>query len=112
MAEPLAPRPRPQLRVIVGGATESPPSYSDAELFEGIAAGDDRVAAALYRRLVPGIEAALDSLLGRREARSQVLIQGSFERIVLTLSDRRYAEACSLSTWSTVLAVQVALPAL
>ncbi|HVZ35437.1 MAG TPA: sigma factor-like helix-turn-helix DNA-binding protein [Polyangiaceae bacterium] len=112
MAEPLAPRPRPALRVIAGGATGTPPSYTDGELFEGIAAGDERIGAALYRRLMPTLEHGLDTVLGRREARSLALIQASFERIVFTLAERRYAEVCSLDTWATALTVQVALPAL
>jgi RNA polymerase sigma factor (sigma-70 family) len=112
MAEPLAPRPRPALRVIAGGATGTPPSYTDAELFEGIAAGDERIGAALYRRLMPTLEHGLDTVLGRREARSVALIQASFERIVFTLAERRYAEVCGLNTWVTALTVQVALPAL
>ena len=112
MAEPLAPRPRPQLRLLSGGLPASEPSYSDPELFEGIAEGDERVASALYRRLLPDVEAALLAVLERRDARHDELVQHSFERMVLTISRRRYAEACNLNTWAGAVAAQVALGAL
>jgi RNA polymerase sigma-70 factor, ECF subfamily len=112
MAEPLAPRPRPQLRLLAGGAPAAEPAYTDPELFEGIAQGDERVAATLYRRLLPDIEAALLSILQRRDAKHDELVQLSFERMLLVISRRRYAEACNLSTWASAVAAQVALATL
>jgi RNA polymerase sigma-70 factor (ECF subfamily) len=101
------------LRAIVGGAAASrAPAYTDEELFEGIANGDERIASEIYRRLLPAVEAALYRILGRREPEHEDLVQTSFEQIISTLSQRRYAQACSLNTWASTLAAHVALKAL
>jgi RNA polymerase sigma-70 factor (ECF subfamily) len=105
-------RQRPLLRAIEGGATKPPPSYTDSELFEGIANGDERIARELYRRLLPAVEGALYRVLGRREADHEDLVQSSFEQIILTLSQRRYAQACSLNTWASTIAAHIALKSL
>lgn len=112
MAEPLAPRPRPQLRVLTGGAPEAEPSYSDPELFECISRGEERVASSLYRKLLPEMELSLLAVLERRDARRDALVQTSFERMIVSISRRRYAEACSLNTWACAVSAQVALQAL
>jgi RNA polymerase sigma-70 factor (ECF subfamily) len=95
-----------------GAAAQRPPAYTDEELFEGIANGDERIAAEIYRRLLPAVEAALYRILGRREPEHEDLVQSSFEQIISTLSQRRYAQACSLNTWASTLAAHVALKAL
>lgn len=122
VSEPLVPKRRPALRAIPGGGSSTvttgvvpahtTAAYTDVELFEGIARGDERVAAELYRRLLPAVEATLYRVLGRREAEHEDLVQSSFEQIILTLSERRYAQACSLRTWASTLTAHVALKAL
>lgn len=105
---------RPVLRAITGGASaaQAAPVYTDAQLFEGIAAGDERIARELYRRLLPAVEGALYRVLGRREHDHEDLVQSSFEQIVLTLAQRRYAQACSLNTWASTIAAHIALKSL
>ena len=105
---------RPLLRAITGGAGASRPApdYTDAELFEGIVDGDERIARELYRRLLPAVESALYRVLGRREHDHEDLVQTSFEQIILTLAQRRYAQACSLNTWASTIAAHVALKSL
>ena len=105
---------RPFLRAIPGGANagQPVPAYTDTELFEGIASGDERIARELYRRLLPSVEAALYRVLGRREHDHEDLVQSSFEQIVITLSQRRYAQACSLNTWASTIAAHIALKSL
>lgn len=104
---------RPFLRAISGGANATAvPAYTDTELFEGIASGDERIARELYRRLLPSVEAALYRVLGRRENDHEDLVQSSFEQIVITLSQRRYAQACSLNTWASTIAAHIALKSL
>lgn len=112
VSDPVIPKRRPVLRAIRGGGAASAAAYSDSELFEGIANGNERVAAELYRRLLPAVEAALYRVLGRREPEHEDLVQISFEQIIMTLSERRYAQACSLNTWASTLAAHVALKAL
>lgn len=115
VSEPLVPKPRPVLRAIAGGSARAgsvAPAYTDEELFEGIGQGDERIAAELYRRLLPAVEATLFRVLGRREAEHEDLVQSSFEQIILTLSERRYAQACSLKTWASTITAHVALKTL
>jgi RNA polymerase sigma-70 factor (ECF subfamily) len=84
----------------------------DEWLVDGIVSGDQTVAVELYRRLLPVVEATLLRVMGRRESDHEDLVQISFEQIILTLSERRYAQACSLKTWASTLAAHVALKAL
>ncbi len=113
VSDPVIPKPRLALRAIRGGAgAGATATYSDTELFEGIARGDERIAAEIYRRLLPAVEAALYRVFGRREPEHEDLVQSSFEQVILTLSQRRYAQACSLNTWASTLAAHVALKAL
>jgi len=111
-ARAVTPKRRPFLRAITGGATPQPPAYTDTELFEGIAGGDERIARELYRRLLPAVESALYRVLGRREHDHEDLVQSSFEQIISTLAQRRYAQACSLNTWASTIAAHIALKSL
>jgi RNA polymerase sigma-70 factor (ECF subfamily) len=96
-----------------GGETEPRRAEpSDESLVEGIIRGDEQVATDLYRRLLPVVEATLVRVLGQRESDHEDLVQISFEQIILTLSSRRYAQACSLKTWASTLTAHVALKSL
>jgi RNA polymerase sigma-70 factor (ECF subfamily) len=116
VSEPLAPKLRPHLRAIPGGSARTSAAavatYSDEQLFEGIARGDERISAEVYRRLLPTVEATLFRVLGRREPEHEDFVQSSFEQIILTLSERRYAQACSLKTWASTISAHVALKVL
>jgi RNA polymerase sigma-70 factor (ECF subfamily) len=85
---------------------------SEADLFEGIVRGDEKIAVVLYRHVLPAVEATLLRVFGRREADHEDLVQIVFEQIILTLSKRRYAQACSLKTWASSIAANVALKSL
>jgi RNA polymerase sigma-70 factor, ECF subfamily len=116
VSEPLVPKGRPVLRAIPGGSARgagpTAAAYTDEELFDGIARGDERIAAEVYRRLLPAVEATLYRVLGRREPEHEDLVQSSFEQIIVTLSERRYAQACSLKTWASTITAHVALKTL
>src|SRR6185295_14607746 len=84
----------------------------DAELFEGILRGDERVAVELYHRLLPAIEASLVRVLGRRDPDHEDLVQIAFEQLILTLTRQSYAQVCNLKTWASSIAAHVALKAL
>jgi DNA-directed RNA polymerase specialized sigma24 family protein len=99
--------------VLAGGASEAAEAtFSDPELFECIARGEERAASALYRKLLPEVEQALLAVLERRDARHDELVQRSFERMIARISRRRYAEACGLSSWARAVSAHVALIAL
>jgi RNA polymerase sigma-70 factor (ECF subfamily) len=86
--------------------------FSDDMLIEAVVAGDSRVAGQLYSRLVGVVDRTLYRVFGRREADHDDLVQATFEQIVLTLTKRRYARACSLPSWAATVASHVALNAL
>jgi len=88
------------------------PVSSDEEIIEAVARGDDRIGGQLYDRLVGVVDRTLYRVFGRREADHDDLVQASFEQIVLTLARRRFAGACSLSTWASTVASHVGLNAL
>ena len=119
------PRNQPLLRAVAPAlASHAPPSskdgstsassspFSDDMLIEAVVAGDSRVAGRLYDRLVGIVDRTLYRVFGRREPDHDDLVQATFEQIVLTLTKRRYARACSLSSWASTVASHVALNAL
>lgn len=85
---------------------------SDAEIIEGVATGDPRVAGALHDRLIGTIDQALYRVMGCRGADHDDLVQMSFEQIVRTLTQRSFAGGCSLKTWASRITTHVALNAL
>lgn len=105
---------QPRLRALPGGATGTrpKPALDETALLEGVARGDERIAVEFYHRLRPTVEASLLRVLGRRESDHEDLIQVSFEQIVKTLSTKSYAGACSLKTWASTIAANVALKSL
>src|SRR3954470_14584006 len=89
------------LRVVVTGQ-ENPAArpVSDAELIDAFERGEGHACEVLYDRLVGVVEGTLFRVLGCRDESHDDLVQASFEQIVLTLSKRRFARACSLSSWA------------
>lgn len=104
---------RHRLRAVTGGGdrvvTERP---AETELIDAVRRGDDRVAAEIYDRLIGIVDRTLYRVRGRREHDHRDLVQSTFEQIVITLSSGRFARACSLETWASVLATHVGLKAL
>jgi RNA polymerase sigma-70 factor (ECF subfamily) len=88
------------------------PALRDEALIAAVASGDSRAAAGLYDRLVGVVDRALFRVFGRRESNHDDLIQATFEQIVITLTRRRFAGACSLSSWACHIATHVGLNAL
>jgi RNA polymerase sigma-70 factor (ECF subfamily) len=101
------------LRALVGGPTggagEAP---SDERIVSGLLAGDEWAAEALYDRLQPVVDRALRRVLQSNGDDHDDLVQIVFERIVRTLTERKFAGACSLSTWATAIAAHVGIDAL
>jgi RNA polymerase sigma-70 factor (ECF subfamily) len=85
---------------------------SDEELVDAVQRGDHRVAAVLYERLVNVVDHTIYRVFGRREPDHEDLIQAVFEQIIMTLSRKSYARACSLKTWASTIASHVAFNAL
>ena len=81
---------------------------TDEQLVEAVQRGDSTIPDQLYHRLVDAVDVTLYRIFGRREPDHEDLIQLAFEQIVLTLSRRSYAGACSLRTWATAVTSRVA----
>ena len=115
-------RPDQKLRVVPSGAgtAPAPPSGiqplprtpSDEELIDAVQRGDHQVASVIYERLIGVVDHTLYRVFGRREVDHDDLVQAAFEQIVVTLSRRSYARACSLRTWASSIASHVGFNAL
>lgn len=81
---------------------------TDEDIVEAVRQGDRSSADQLYFRLVDAVDITLFRIFGRREAEHEDLVQRSFEQIVLTLSRRTFAGACSLRTWASAITARVA----
>lgn len=119
----MMPTPRrteaPKLVVLHGGADASSTApgptgklssdgLSDEAIVEAVRQGDRSCADQLYFRLVDAVDITLFRIFGRREADHEDLVQRAFEQIVLTLSRRTFAGACSLRTWASAITARVA----
>jgi RNA polymerase sigma-70 factor (ECF subfamily) len=93
-----------------GGGAER--AATDEELIDAVQRGDHRVASELYDRLIGVVDHTLYRVFGRREGDHDDLVQAAFEQIVMTLSRRSYARACSLRTWASSIASHVGFNAL
>ena len=101
------------LRALEGGATGAvSDAPSDEQIVEGLLGGREWAAEALYDRLHPVVDRALRRVLQSNADDHDDLVQIVFERIVRTLTERKFAGACSLSTWATAIAAHVGIDAL
>lgn len=85
---------------------------SDEELIAAVQRGDHQVASLIYERLGGVVDHTLYRVFGRREVDHDDLVQTAFEQIIVTLSRRSYARACSLRTWASSIASHVGFNAL
>ena len=100
-----------RLRALAGGdGRDVANEPSDEQIVAGLIAGEEWSAEALYDRLHPVVDRAL-----RRVLQSNVdhddLVQVVFERVIRTLVERKFAGACSLATWASAIASNVAVGA-
>jgi RNA polymerase sigma-70 factor (ECF subfamily) len=110
-------REAPNLIVLPGGALPAgavplsgpaAATLSDEEIVDAVRQGDRSCADQLYFRLVDAVDITLFRIFGRRETDHEDLVQRAFEQIVLTLSRRTFAGACSLRTWASAITARVA----
>lgn len=102
---------RSQLR-LVQGSRSGDKTWTDEAIIEAIERGDRSAASALYDRLAGVVDRTLTRLFGRRESDHEDLMQTSFEQIVRTLAQRKFARACSLPTWAAAITSHVGMNAL
>jgi len=110
MSDPMSEPKR--LRALDGGnGLPQGNDPSDEQIVAGLIAGDEWAAEALYDRLQPVVDRALRRIL-QSNADHDDQVQVVFERVIRTLVERKFAGACSLSTWATAIASNVAVDAL
>src|SRR5215471_13169526 len=100
------------LRIVPDPVDKSTEGLDDDSLIDAVVRGDVRRAAQLHNRLIPIIESAIYRVCGRYEPDHDDLVQATFEQIVVTLMRKRFARACSLATWASTIAANVAFKAL
>ena len=98
--------------MIEGGAEPAARGPTDEQIVDAVQSGNAAMAGQVYDRLLGAVDHALYRVFGRREHDHDDLVQAAFEQIVLTLSRRSYARACSLQTWASTIATHVAFNAL
>src|SRR3954469_2531408 len=109
MTDPMSEPKR--LRALDGGnGRHEGTEPSDEQIVAGLIAGEEWAAEALYDRLQPVVDRALRRIL-QSNADHDDQVQVVFERVIRTLVERKFAGACSLSTWATAIASNVAVDA-
>jgi RNA polymerase sigma-70 factor (ECF subfamily) len=84
-------------------------SDDDDALVAALRRAEVGAAEALYRRLYPSVSRTLWRILQRSTPDHDDLVQVTFERVIRTLVDGRFAGACSLATWASSIASHAAL---
>jgi RNA polymerase sigma-70 factor (ECF subfamily) len=95
-----------------GGQGERSGRADDEALIDAIQHGEPGLGRELYDRLSRVVDCTLYRVLGRRDHDHADLVQTSFEQIVVTIAERKYARACSLTSWASAITCNVALNAL
>jgi RNA polymerase sigma-70 factor (ECF subfamily) len=82
---------------------------SDAAILTGLERREPWAAEALFDRLESVVARSLYRVLQQRHSDFEDLVQITFERIVRTLVERRFSAQCSLATWASAIATNVAI---
>lgn len=85
---------------------------SEWVLCEAIARGDERLAADVYARLLPPVQATLRRVLGSPYRQHQALVCRSIEQIIAAVAQHPRPRACGLEAWATLIAARVAVDVL
>lgn len=97
---------------VTNEVSEARPSCpTDSSILLGLERREAWAATALFDRLEAVVERSLYRVLQQRGPDFEDLVQITFERIVRTLMDHRFAAQCSLTTWATSIASNVAIDA-
>jgi RNA polymerase sigma-70 factor (ECF subfamily) len=102
----------PRLRVVQGEGAGRPSAADDAALIDAFERGDLETAQRLYDRLERVVGATLVKVLGEHGQDHDDLVQSAFEQILITLARKKFARACSLSSWAVSVTTHVALNAI
>ncbi len=107
--------PKPSNVVPIVQSTVTPlisPEWTDDAIVDGVIAGQPGAADALHDRVQDVVLRAVGQVVGRSDPDLEDLMQVAFERLIHSLARGRFARACSLRAWASVLASRVAIDAL
>jgi RNA polymerase sigma-70 factor (ECF subfamily) len=98
---------------LVPGARPPAPTYSleDEALIEAIERCDPRAGSEIYDRLIRVVDSTLYRIVGANDRDHDDLVQIAFEQIVTTIAKKKFAKACSLTSWAAAVTCNVALNA-
>ncbi len=85
---------------------------TDEQLIAGLLDGDPRAGEQLYDHLIRVVDWTLLRVVGRRDEEHDDLVQSVFEQVVKTIQNGRYSRACSLTSWASAIASNLALNSL
>jgi RNA polymerase sigma-70 factor (ECF subfamily) len=85
---------------------------ADSTIVEGLIAGEEWAADALYERVHDVVEQTLRRVLGPADQELIDLVQGVFERLIVTLSEEKLDEATKLRAWAAAVATHVGVDVL
>jgi RNA polymerase sigma-70 factor (ECF subfamily) len=110
----LARRAARGLLRLVPGERPSPPSgrVEDEALIDAIERGDQHLGGEIYERLIRVVDSTLYRIVGPGDRDHDDLVQTAFEQIVTTIAKKKYARACSLTSWAAAVTCNIALNAL
>ncbi|HEX4340214.1 MAG TPA: RNA polymerase sigma factor [Polyangiaceae bacterium] len=101
------------LRLVPGQKPPAPMLRAEDEaLIDAIQRGDRRLGDQLYGRLIRIVDATVYRIAGRKDPEHDDLVQTAFEQIVITIAEKKYAKACSLTSWAAAVTCNVTLHAL
>lgn len=98
--------------MVRGEEARAPSREDDEALLDAFERGDLTTAERLYDRLERVVNATLLKVMGERGQDHDDLVQVAFEQILLTLARKKFARACSLSSWAASVTTHVALNAI
>lgn len=86
-----------------------PTPMTDEELIVAIEKGREGATSLFYDRFYPTVELTLFRVLGRREDDYDDLVQTVFERLIVSIVDKRFHKRCGLKTWVSTIASNVGI---
>lgn len=101
------------LRLVPGDRAPLPrPRVEDEALIDAIERGDPHLGGEIYERLIRVVDSTLYRIVGPGDRDHDDLVQMAFEQIVTTIAKKKFARACSLTSWAAAVTCNIALNAI
>lgn len=98
------------LRLVPGDRPSAPRlRVEDEALIDAIERGDPHLGGEIYERLIRVVDSTLYRIVGPGDRDHDDLVQTAFEQIVTTIAKKKYARACSLTSWAAAVTTNIAL---